>query len=203
MDMKKVNLYLNIILGIAIAVLFYLHFSKPATQTTVESPKESSFKGVAQDLSVAYINIDTLLENYDHYFDLRNKLLNKQKESETELNSKAKAFEDKYIDFQNKVQKGLITRSTAREMEQQLSIEQENLMKLRNDLTQELAEEEVVMNRKMIYEIMEFLKEYNEQYNYQFILSNSFGGTLLYADKQMNITREVIEGLNARYRNQK
>jgi outer membrane protein len=197
--MKRVNLVINIVLVIAVGVLFVLYF----TGNEKSSPAQTEVKLVENNSAgkggMAYINIDTLMNNMDMFFDVRNKLVDKQKSSEAELNSRSKDFEKEATDFQEKVQKGLITRSRAQEIEQELYLEQQNLINLKDRLSMELAEEEQVMNRQLIYYITDYLKEYNKEKNYQFIISNSLAGPLLYASDKQDITNDVVEGINAKY----
>ena len=44
-----------------------------------------------------------------------------------------------------------------------------------------------------------FLKEYNKTHGYSLIFSNTGFDNLLYADSAFNITKEIVDGLNARY----
>lgn len=197
--MKRVNLVINIVLVIAVGVLFVLYFTgneKSSPAQTEEKLVENNSTGKG---GMAYINIDTLMNNMDMFFDVRNKLVDKQKSSEAELNSRSKDFEKEATDFQEKVQKGLITRSRAQEIEQELYLEQQNLINLKDRLSMELVEEEQVMNRQLIYYITDYLKEYNKEKNYQFIISNSLAGPLLYASDKQDITNDVVEGINAKY----
>jgi len=198
--MKRVNFIINIVLVIAVGALFVLYFtgkkkSSPAqAEENLVDNNDSTGNG-----GMAYINIDTLMNNMDMFFDVRKKLVDKQKSSEAELNSRSKDFEKEATDFQEKVQKGLITRSRAQEIEQELYQEQQNLINLKDKLSMELAEEEQVMNRQLIYYITDYLKEYNKGKKYQFIISNSLGGPLLYASDKQDVTADVIEGINAKY----
>lgn len=197
--MKRVNLIINIVLVIAIGVLFVLYFTgkkKSSPAQTEEKLVENNSTGKGE---MAYINIDTLMNNMDMFFDVRNKLIDKQKSSEAELNSRSKDFEKEATDFQEKVRKGLVTRSRAQEIEQELYLEQQNLIGFKDKLSLELAEEEQVMNRQLIYYITNYLKEYNKEKKYQFIISNSLGGPLLYASDKQDITNDVVEGINAKY----
>ena len=197
--MKRVNLIINIVLVIAVGVLFVLYFTgkkKSGPAQTEEKLVENNSTGKGE---MAYINIDTLMNNMDMFFDVRNKLIDKQKSSEAELNSRSKDFEKEATDFQEKVRKGLVTRSRAQEIEQELYLEQQNLIGFKDKLSLELAEEEQVMNRQLIYYITDFLKEYNKEKKYQFIISNSLGGPLLYASDKQDITNDVVEGINAKY----
>ena len=197
--MKRVNLIINIILVIAVGVLFVLYFTGKKKSSPVPTEEKLVGNNNTGKGGMAYINIDTLMNNMDMFFDVRNKLVDKQKSSEAELNSRSKDFEKEATDFQEKVQKGLITRSRAQEIEQELYLEQQNLINLKDKLSMELAEEEQVMNRQLIYYITDYLKEFNKEKNYQFIISNSLAGPLLYASDKQDITNDVVEGINAKY----
>jgi len=197
--MKNISIALNIVLTIAVGVLFFLHFSS--------SPKSSGQK-ITEEISVgekniAYIDIDSLINKYDLFYDLQSKLVESQKKSETELNSKSQAFEKEATDFQNKVQKGLITRAQAEEMQKTLMAKEQNLYALRDQLRIKLQEEEQVMMRQLRNSIDEFLVEYNKNGQYSYILSYTFGGPVLLANKNLNITNSVIEGINKSYQKTK
>lgn len=197
--MKRVNLIINIVIIIAVGILFFLHFTDKEETKPEQTESKLAEKNPTGKGEIAYINIDTLMNNMDIFYDMRDDLVEKQKSSEAELNSRSKSFEKEAIDFQGKVRKGLVTRSRAKEIEQELYLEQQNLITLKDKLSLELAEEEQVMNRKLIYFIIDYLKEYNKENNYQFIVSNSLGGPFLYATDKLDITSDVIEGINAKY----
>jgi outer membrane protein len=200
--MKHLSLILNGVLFIAVGFLFYLHFSggngKPDTSDIPGTVQTAS----AGEMSIVYINIDTLLNNYDYFIDLQAQFSDRQAELEAQMNSRTRQYETNAIDFQNKVQKGLVTRREAAELEQQLLQQQQDLYSLRDELTMQLAEEEQVSNRKLIDNIMEYLKVYNQDKGYQFIFSNSFGDNLLFANRRLDITYSVLEGINEHYRQQ-
>ena len=193
--MKKLSLVLNFILVIAVAVLFYLQF-----EGTPKAQKASAEKKqITSDFQVAYVNIDTLIANYQMFIDKRANLMDKRDESEAELQGKSQSFERDVRDFQNKVQKGLITRTKAQMMQQELGKREQELYQMKDQLSYKLAEEEQVMNRQVLNAIMEYLEEYNKDYGYHYILSNAFGGPLLYSDEGLNITQDVLTGLNEAY----
>ncbi len=200
--MKNISLILNGVLLVAVAVLFYLHFSTKES-TRPEQARTEGLGFVQPDVPIVYVNIDTLLNNYDYFTDMQEDFADKQSELEAELNNRSKQYEASAMDYQNKIQKGLVTRREAAELEQQLLGEQQSLLQLRDQLTMELAEEEQVNNRKLINAIMEYLGVYNENQKYQFIFSNSFGDNLLYANERLDITYSVLPGLNEKYRAEK
>jgi outer membrane protein len=198
--MKNVSLIINAILGVAVAVLYVLYFTsfgspvnnKPANEERVEYGHSAS--------EIVYVNFDTLLNNYDMFFDLQKQFRDKQQKLESELNTSSRAYERQVVDFQDKVQKGLVTRSEAQQLESQLMKLQQELVQQQERFSMELREEEMVMNRQLQHSIYEFLEEYNKNHNYRYILSHSFGGPFLYTDSGLNITSDVIEGLNRKYR---
>jgi len=200
--MKNLSLILNAVLIVAVGVLFYLHFSTKGSAKA--SPARSTGMNLVQpDVPIVYVNIDTLLNNYDYFKDMQNDFADKQSELEAELNNRSRQYEASAMDAQNKVQKGLVTRREAAELEQQLMAEQQSLLQLRDQLTMQLQEEEQVSNRKLINAIMEYLKEYNADQDYQFIFSNSFGDNVLFANDQLDITFIILPGLNEKYRAEK
>jgi outer membrane protein len=198
--MKNLSLILNGILIVAVGVLFFLHFtSGPRAKKSRGSDSLQAVTGVP----IVFINIDTLLNHYDYFADLQDEIVNKQSELEAQLNSRTRTYEKNAQDYQDKVNKGLVTRREAAELEQSLYQEQQEILQLRDQLALELQDEEQVRNRRLIENIMVFLKDYNKEYNYQFIFSNSFGSNILFARDSLDITYPVLEGINKQYRAQK
>ena len=200
--MKKANLIINVILIIAVAVLFVLHF----TQDKVHVENTSGHVPMLTDdsgVGIAYVQIDSVLSNMKMYKDLTDKLTGKQKEVEAKFGSQAKAFEKEVNDYQGKVQKGLVTRSEAQALEQQLAAKNSELENQRNNYMRELQEENMVSQNKVIDYIMTYLKDFNKDYNYKYILSYSFGGGILYATENLDITNDVVTGINLQYDREK
>jgi outer membrane protein len=200
--MKKLSLILNIALALALVALYILHFTGIATSKN----KKTSTENVAGNLgsgSIFYVQIDTVLSKFNMAIDLSGELESKFKSSDTELQLKQKSYQNDINDYQYKAQRGLITRSEAQNIEQQLYNKQQALLKLQQDLTQEINEQQAVMNRKVINAIMEYLKEHSSQFNYKYVLGTSFGGNILYANDSLDITYNIIKGLNEKYQQSK
>ena len=141
--MKQFNTIANAILAIAVVVLFVLHFSgtKKGAVTSGDTAEQTAISG---DLSIAWVNVDTLLNNYDMYFDVQKQLQESGRKLEAELNSKSRTFEKQAMDFQDKVQKGLVTRSQAQQMQEELAKQEQDLYRLRDEMRIKLAEREHV-----------------------------------------------------------
>ncbi len=134
--MKKLSVILFVVLFLAVAALFILQFTgnkktktNAATDTSLNTPTEG----------IAYVNIDTVVFKFSMYADRKAELLEKQKKAEAELNSKGSQYEKGVKDYQDKVNKGLVTRATAAEIEQSLYQQQQELVSLRDKLQTDLA----------------------------------------------------------------
>lgn len=152
---------------------------------------------------IAYVNLDTLLARYELAIDLRASFEAKAKKVDGQLTSRGRKLENDFRDAQDKVQKGLVTRAQAAELEEKLGRQQQELMQHREKALSELAEEEQVMNNRIYYGVTDFLKEFNEGYKYAMIFSTSASGPILSADPSMDITAQVLRGLNSRYAEEK
>lgn len=195
--MKNLTIGLLAVLFLAVAGLYILHFT--GNKKSVEPFQTSA----AQAGSVAFVNIDTVIFKFDMFTDKRNDLETKQRSAEAELNSKGTQYERGIKDYQDKVTKGLVTRATAADMESSLTRQQQELLTLRDQLQTNLIEEEQVMNRQILDYITRFLEENRSQYPYQYILGKSFGSVVLYGDSALDITSQVLQGLNEKYKTEK
>lgn len=192
--MKKLSVILFAFLFLAVGLLYVFQFTGKTKSDT-----SGSLPGVPAN-GIAYINIDSVILRFDMFLDRRNDLLAKQKTSEAELNSKAGLYEKDARDYQDKVNKGLVTRATAAEMEQLLLQKQQELVALRDKLQSNLVEEEQVMNRQILEYITKFLQENKADYNCQYILGKSFGSVVLYGDSGLDITKKVLDAVNLKYK---
>jgi outer membrane protein len=198
--MKQLHAALFAVLFLAVALLFYLQFSgrkKTRNNTLTETSVDNTANGIA------YVDIDTVVFKFNMYADRRTELLGKQQKAEAELNSKGSQYEKNVKDYQDKVNKGLVTRATAAEMEQSLYQQQQELVNLRDKLQSDLLEEDQVMNRQILEYITTYLEENKAEYNYQYIFGKSFGSVVLYGNSAHDITQRVLDGLNAKYKTEK
>ena len=198
--MKKLPLILGIVAILAAAFLFIWEF---ALTNDEERAEHQSAEQKMTSSNIPYVEIDTIILNFDMYFDLRDELMVKQQNSEAELNTKGRQYETGARDYEEKVRKGLVTRATAAQMEQNLLQQQQDLLNLRNELETQLMEEEQVMNRRILNYIYDFLEEFSANNNYDYILAKSFGSPVMYANDSLDITQVVLKGVNYKYNEEK
>jgi outer membrane protein len=148
---------------------------------------------------IVYVNIDSLVRGYDMYFDLQKEFEAKAKKKDADFTARMKKFESDARDFQDKVEKGLVTRSQAQQLQEGLAKREQELLQLRQELQGELQEEESVMLRQIQNNIQTYVNEYNQTKRYSLILSTSGSTVVLYGNPTLNITSEVLSGLNETY----
>ncbi|MBQ6310874.1 MAG: OmpH family outer membrane protein [Bacteroidales bacterium] len=184
--MKQIKTLLCIALVAALAI----SCDQKKTDNTV-----SEGQSVApQAGSIVYIQLDSIVAKYDMYNDLKSKLEEKVQKIQNELQQKGRAWERDVKDFQNKIQKGLMTQSEAEEKNRVLTNRQADLQNLSSQKEAEIAEENAVMMNKVMDAVETFVKKYNDEKKYSMILTGVFLG-----DPALDITNDIIEGLNEEY----
>ena len=202
--MKNVSIALNIVLLIAVAVLYVVYFTGNKTEQKKKDQKqeapsatEASKKG--DNLKIAYVNIDTVLSEYKLYEEMQNMLQEKQKKMQADLQSRSKSFQKEMTQFRKKAQQGLITSTQAKQRQKELTKKQKKLQQLQQKVSGQLSKQRQSMNQQVYDSIQSFLNDYNKDKEYDYIMSNTFSSTLLYGRPDMNLTETVINGINRRY----
>jgi outer membrane protein len=197
--MKIANIVTNVILGAAVIVLFVFHFSGDKKSNKGGERATAALMANAGDVSIAYFNMDSVMSQWGLYDDYQQDLEQKQTELEADFAGRTETFYQSVQDAQYKIQKGLVTRTEAEQLQQQLATEEQNLQVLQNQYAVQLQEEGMVKNRKMLDMIETYVAELSESTGYSYVYSYSFGGNLIYGAKSLDITSAVVEGLNAKY----
>jgi len=191
--MKNLSLALNAVLMVAVAVLYYLHFSGSS------GPSSSSASAAgAADLKVAYINADTVLKYYDYFKVNRERLESKGKRLDQDLRTRAEALQRDIESYQRNISN--LTIGQAKAIEEDLGKKQQNLRMYQESLSQELMVEESKMNQELYSKVTTFLKKFGQERGLQVVLKFDPSSDLLYGGDSLDITREVIEGLNIDYK---
>lgn len=196
---KNLIIGFNVVLAFAVALLFVLHFGKKADQPkpSKASPFMCQPRGAC---NIAYVNIDTLLIHYELYTKLKSQIDEKQGRSEGEYSRKMKQLETDYYNYQEKAQKGLLTRSQMDEHEMRLQQRQQELSQLNQKLSEELAREDQTMQKQIFDSIKSASEAFNFDGRYQVILNNFGGTSIIVANPSLNVTDSIITVLNKRYK---
>jgi outer membrane protein len=187
--------------AIAAATATILLFAQCANnQANQVAPAATPATTAEAALKIAYVDVDSLLNNYKFSVKLRNDMLRKGENMRMTLSEKGKALEADMNDFRRKVENNVYaTRQRAEEEQARILKSQEELARLEQRLVNELSAEDQKNNLALRDSINNFLKEHNKTKGYDLILSKMADNILL-GNESLNITKEVIDGLNSRYK---
>lgn len=175
-----------------------------------ETPAETNAAvNAAAKGSIVYIDMTKLMADYDMANDLRAVVETKVQNIQAEISRREKKFTSEYNDFQEKMQKGLLTRSVAEDRGRKLQQQEIDVNNYANQKNAEINEELMVMNNQINDAILTFIKKYNEEKQYSMILVSqgddpddgiiTLGTPVLAADPSLDITADVLARLNDEY----
>ena len=171
-----------------------------------QAPQQAPTAPVAYNgatLKIAYVDIDTLLINYNLWIELNDEMIRKEESVRATLNEKAKALQNDYEEFERKLNNNAFaTRERAEAEQNRILKKREELEATSERLTNELAVENNKNSVLFRDSINAYINDYNKTHGYNIILSR-IGDNILYIDNAMNITQEIINGLNARHEKNK
>ena len=168
-----------------------------------ENPEATPVVAPEGGLKIAYVDTDTLMAKYQYAIDLEEELRAYKDQQEKYYQQQMTQFQ---TDYNNYLQTGAsmtLTQQQAKEAE--LKQRMEKMSTLEQELMAKVAERQLSENTKLLNAIFAFIREYNAA-NQQFdvILRKSFNDTpVLYANPAMDITDEILAGLNEEYKNVK
>jgi outer membrane protein len=202
---KNVSILLNAVLLVAVGVLYYLHFSsRPATTTqgTVAQSTTQDTLSFGEEASkrIVYINTDTLLSGYEFFKAAKSDMEAKSKKLEGEIANRTRSLENEYMEAQKKAQGGYLTQEQMASLEQQFMKKQQDFVQYRDSQARKLMEDEQKINEQLNKNISQFLKGFGQERGYQVVLGYTLGNSsVLYGNNTLDITKEVLEGLNTEY----
>ena len=196
--MNKIQILINVVLAAGVVALFVLFFqSKPACGTA----ENAAPVAVEGQLPVAYLNLDSVLLNYTFAIEASDRLMSKQEDARLKLNTRARTLQNEMADFQRKLENGaFMSRERAEQKQQELLRKQQDLQDLEAKLTNEIMQENQQLNMQLADTLNAFLTLFNAEGRYQIIFANTGKDNILQAADAYDITTEVVDALNARYK---
>ncbi len=196
--MKNFSLALNLLLFAAVAFLFVKVFSgnKNVGSASTTNIKDTSILASAINANaIAYVELDSLNEKISFIKNKRQELEREQKAIEAEWRSGMVGLQNRANEFQKKG--SAITQQEAEKMQGELQQAQQQIETKKQNLTQNLTERSYKFLDDIQTKLKDFLLEYNKDKKYQYILTTGTGmDYMLYKDQSMNITDDVIKGMN-------
>ena len=153
--------------------------------------------------TIAYVNIDSLEANYEYLKSERLKFQQRQDGMKAELERSAQQMRNDYAAAQRKMQAGTMTQAEAQATEKHLMQMQESLKTREDALSVQLMKEQEAFNTKLQDQLDKVLAEYNKDKKYDYILSYAKGGSIMFANKALDITADVLRAMNEDSKNMK
>ncbi len=198
--MKHFSTILNVVLLAAVAFLYYYVFTgkksdTPAVKTLVGSNSVSQ----AGNAPIAYVEQDSLHEKIVFIKERRKELEGEQKAIETQWQNGMRGLEAEKNEF---IRKGdAITQQMAEEFQAKLYQKQQKIEETKQEQVQRLSQKSYNYMEDIQKKLRDFLQEYNKEKKYLYIFSAGTGlDYMAYKDSSLNITNDVIEGMNSRYK---
>ena len=196
--MKNVSLILSII-AIIVAAAFGILFLNSDKSSAADAPAEETQAAPASKGDIVYIQLDKILQEYDMANDLRSVVETKVQNIQAEVDRRGKKLESEVASFQEKINKGLMTRSVAEVQSEKLRQQEVDFNNYANQKNNEIMEEQTVMMNQLADAIKTFLDKYNEEKKYAMILTNQGGAPVITGDAFLDITDDVLARLNEEY----
>jgi|SRR5688572_11904857 outer membrane protein len=192
--MKNLSLILNAVLLVAVGVLFFLHFSGNKADS---GGTDASSSSIPSDIKIAYINSDTVLEHYEYLKANRVTIEQKAKKIEQEYRNRAQGLQNEITAYQRNVNN--MTLGQVKAVEEDLGKKQQNLQMYQQSLSQQLMQEEDKLRKELYDRITAYLKKYAKEKSLHVVLKYDPNSDLLFAGDALDVSQDVIKGLNADY----
>jgi len=197
----NINTLLLLVLFAAVIVLYLLHFTGTKTNDTPGLMTQKAITGKGP--SIVFVNIDTLNEKYEFVKILKNDLESTGRRLQNEILNDQSTLEKEAATFQKQIAANAITEEKAKVVYEELMQKQQALMEKKDRYTQMVADQEYKMNIRLLDTVTNFLKRYNKQAGYDYIMGYKTAGEILVANDTLEITNQVVEAINKEYKESK
>jgi outer membrane protein len=193
--MKNIQMPLNIAMAAAVVVLFFLHFSGRTSANAGTKGKADSDVSVPK---LAYVDLDSIQVKYTYYKQKMEEFEARKESADRELNNAFQKIENERVSF---AQRGnAITQVEAENFQREYTRKMQNLENQKRNLETSIQQEGIKTMEDLKNRINAFLEEYNKTKRYTLIFSTSSTiNVLFHKDKSLDITDDVVAGLNAAY----
>jgi outer membrane protein len=196
--MKNLLIALNVILLVLVIILFVM-FNSMKKNMGQDGNAEASI-GKNKLLRIAYVNADSINAGYLLMKDFNNEIQQRENQFQQEYSAKAKRLQDEYQAYMKKKQSGNTSQLDDQKAEQELGAKKNELDEMqqqRDELVKDVQERNFQLQKK----IQRFITEYNKKARFDYILGyENVGGSLLYGNDSLDITKPIVAGLNEQYK---
>lgn len=195
--MKTNSIFSKISLAVLIAGTIAACTNKPAATTAAPATPPAADKN-----PIVYVNSDTLLSNYTYAKEMRKRVEDKQKSEAGSVQSRGQAWQREVAEYQKS--QPTMSADDRQKTEARLGREQQELQTFQQNATAEYQNFAADESKKQFDKIADYLKAYAKEKGYKMVLTYSKGNSaILYGDASLDITTDVVKGLNDAYAKEK
>jgi outer membrane protein len=190
--MKNSNQIIQAVLGIAVLILFFLHFSGKSAG----KGSDQSIAVPAGNYKVAYFEGDSLQSQFEYYKEVQLQLQTKANENQRQIAQMRNILTNKYQELQKLSQ--MLSQAEMAAKQQEFLQQEKAFQGKEKMLADEFQEEQIRKLQDVKKKIEDFLKSYNQDKGYALILNN-YPDLIYYKDPSYDITADLVSGLNKMY----
>jgi outer membrane protein len=183
----------------AVASLFVFAQCTTNEPQNAGSTEQAEACETAKALNIAYVDLDSLMSKCNFAQDINKEMMRKEEDIKLKLTEKYKDLQADQAEFERKYKNNVYaTPERAQSEYNRIMKKEQEVVQLEQSLTLEFEKEGLEKNQKLRESINNYVKEYNAEKGYDFIITK-LGENLLYANPALDITQEIVDGLNERY----
>jgi len=197
--MKQLSLILNIVLLVAVGILYYLHFSggkkdnKIADTPVVSNTKTNIPQGAPL---IAYVELDSLYGNIPAIKQAKIDVEAQQKNIQSDYERSINFLYQERETFSKRTN---ITQHDVDTFQAGFTKRQQDVESSKQERIEELSSRSARIMQETQNKLKAFLDEYNQQKKYTYIFATGTGlDYMFYKDSALNITQDVLKGLNSK-----
>ncbi len=197
--MKHISTIFSSLALLGVIVLFTMKMTEKKTAKPKIVAKDAAGKDVMiSGGKIAYVDIDTLEAHYDYFKKKKSEFEVRQKNIDADLERMANALRNEVVAFQKKAQSGELTEEQGQAAQQTLLQKEQELELKRQNLGGKYMKDQEAFNKEIHDNLHDYIEIYNEEKGYDYILSYSKESSILFANKELDVTQDIIDGMNSK-----
>lgn len=194
--MRNITMVPGILALLLTGVLFYVIYHRPVNAQA--SQPGSPTGSATASFRIAYFNLDSLEAHYNYFKDVLDQVKGKENEMNTELSAMEKGYQKKITEWQKKGNS--MSQAESEQAQQEYAQMQQTYQMKKQTLQESLLKHNEDLKADIRKKIEEYLKDYNKEKGYNYIISYESNSFIYVRDTTYNITADLIKGLNALYK---
>lgn len=192
--MKNISTLLSILALILVGILYYIHFAEKPSAKVHGKVADST---ATRDFRIAYFHLDSLENNFGYFKELSNEMKAEENQMAGELKSLESSYQRKIREWQQKGPN--MTQAEGESAQREFNKMQQDYQARQMDMEKKLQSKKVDLLTDIRKKVEDFLQEYNKDKGFAYIISYE-PGIMHYKDSIYDITRDVLTGLNQKYK---